>query len=66
VKALKRRGRFVIARATVLTSNRKFRSVTLPRAVAVLFRFVVCGPESYRTRERSALWYGPEPRDGIG
>jgi hypothetical protein len=29
VKALKRRGRFVIPRATVLTSNRKFRTLSL-------------------------------------
>jgi glycosyltransferase involved in cell wall biosynthesis len=65
-KALKRRGRFVIPRATVLTSSRKFRIVTLRRAVAVLSRLVVCGPESFRTRERSPLWYGPEARDGIG
>jgi hypothetical protein len=36
VKALKRRGRFVIPRATVLTSNRKLRTMTLRRAVAVL------------------------------
>jgi glycosyltransferase involved in cell wall biosynthesis len=66
VQAVKRRGRFVIPRATVLTSSRKFRTVTLRRAVAVSSRFVVCGPESYRTRERAALWYGPEARDGIG
>jgi hypothetical protein len=64
VKALKRRGRFVIPRATVLTSDRKFRTVTLRRAVPILFRFAIRGPESYRTREESGLWYGPEARDG--
>jgi glycosyltransferase involved in cell wall biosynthesis len=63
VKALKRRGRFVIPRPTVLTSNRKLRTMSLWRAVALLFRFVVRGPESYRSRDGLGLWYGPEARD---
>jgi glycosyltransferase involved in cell wall biosynthesis len=65
VKALKRRGRFVVPRRTVLTSNRKLRTMSLWRAVAVLFRFVVRGPESYRSRDGLSLWYGPEARDQI-
>ena len=64
VKALKRRGRFVILRETVLTSNRKVRAISLWRAASILFRFVVRGPKSYRSRER--LWYGPEARDNKG
>ncbi len=65
VRALKRQGRFVILRETVLTSNRKIRTMSLWRAVAVLFRFVVRGPESYRSRDGLGLWYGPEARDQI-
>jgi glycosyltransferase involved in cell wall biosynthesis len=65
VKALKRRGRFVIPRPTVLTSNRKLCTMSLGRAVALLFRVVVHGPESYRSRDGLGLWYGPEARDQI-
>jgi glycosyltransferase involved in cell wall biosynthesis len=65
VKALKRRGRFVVPRPTVLTSNRKVRTMALWRAIAELFRFVVRGPESYRSRDGLGLWYGPEARDQI-
>jgi hypothetical protein len=61
-EGLKRRGRFVVPRPTVLTSNRKLRTMSLWRAVAVLFRFVVRGPESYRSRDGLGLWYGPEAR----
>ncbi|MGO9113290.1 MAG: glycosyltransferase [Thermoguttaceae bacterium] len=64
VKALKRRGRFVIPRERVLTSNRKVRAMSLWRAVPILFRFVVRGPKSYGSRE--GLWYGPEARDNTG
>src|SRR5262245_43738875 len=63
VKALKRRGRFVILRQTVLTSNRKVNTMSLWRAVAELFRFVIRGPESYRSRDGLGLWYGPEARE---
>jgi glycosyltransferase involved in cell wall biosynthesis len=63
VKALKRRGRFVIPRTPVLTSNRKLRAMSLWRGLSVLFRFVMRGPESYRSREGLGLWYGPEARD---
>jgi glycosyltransferase involved in cell wall biosynthesis len=63
VKALKRRGRFVIPRTAVLTSNRKVRAMSLWRGLSVLFRFVIRGPESYRSREGLGLWYGPEARD---
>jgi hypothetical protein len=63
VKALKRRGPFVIPRETVLTSNRKVRTMSLWRALSLLFRVVVYGPESYLSRERLGLWYGPEARD---
>jgi glycosyltransferase involved in cell wall biosynthesis len=63
VKALRHRGRFVIPRVTVLTSNRKLHTMSLWRALSVLFRFAVRGPESFRSREGLGMWYGPEARD---
>jgi glycosyltransferase involved in cell wall biosynthesis len=63
VKALKQRGRFVVGRPTVLTSNRKLRTMSLWRALALLFQVVVRGPESFRSRDGLGLWYGPEARD---
>jgi glycosyltransferase involved in cell wall biosynthesis len=63
VRALKSRGRFVIPRVAVLTSNRKVRDITLWRALRELCRFVVGGPEAYRSREGLDLWYGREARD---
>ena len=62
--ALKRRGRFVIPRQTVLTSNRKVDRMSLRRAAAELFRIFVHGPEAYRSKEGLGLWYGPEAREG--
>jgi glycosyltransferase involved in cell wall biosynthesis len=65
VTALKRRGRFVIPRPMVLTSNRKLRTMSLWRAVTLLFRVVVRGPKAFRSRDGLGLWYGPEARDQI-
>ncbi len=62
VKALKRRGPFAIPWETVLTSNRKVCTMSLWRAIGLLFRVVVRGPESYLSREGLELWYGPETR----
>jgi glycosyltransferase involved in cell wall biosynthesis len=63
VRALRRRGRFVLPRTTVLTSNRKIRTIGLRRAVKELLRFAIRGPESYTSRDGLGLWYGPEARD---
>jgi hypothetical protein len=63
VRALKSRGRFVIPRVSVLTSNRKLRDMALWRALCELFRFVVRGPEAYRSRDGLDLWFGSEARD---
>jgi len=63
VKALKRRGRFVVPREAVLTSNRKVGTMSLWRALVLLFRIAVGGPESFTSREGLGLWYGPEARD---
>jgi glycosyltransferase involved in cell wall biosynthesis len=65
VKALNQRGRFVIPREAVLTSNRKIRTMSLGRALRELGRFVIRGPEAYRSREGLELWYGSEARDKV-
>jgi glycosyltransferase involved in cell wall biosynthesis len=62
-RALRRRGRFVIPRTMVLTSNRKIRTIGLRRALAELFRFAIRGPEFYTSRDGLGLWYGPEARE---
>jgi glycosyltransferase involved in cell wall biosynthesis len=64
VNALKRRGRFVIPRPTVLTSNRKLNSISLSTIVSILYRAAVLGPESFTSREGLGIWYGPEARRG--
>ncbi|HEY7328168.1 MAG TPA: glycosyltransferase [Gemmataceae bacterium] len=63
VKALKRRGLFVIPWETVVTSNRKLCTMSLRRVLGPLFRLAVGGPESFHSREGLDLWYGPEARD---
>jgi glycosyltransferase involved in cell wall biosynthesis len=63
VNALKRRGHFVIPRETVVTSNRKLGNLSVWRALALLWRLAVHGPESFRGREGLELWYGPEARE---
>ena len=62
VRALKKRGRFVIPRPVVLTSNRKVCTMSLWQALALLYRVLVVGSESYRSREGLELWYGSEAR----
>jgi glycosyltransferase involved in cell wall biosynthesis len=62
-RALKRRGRFVVPRATVLTSNRKLGSISLGWALRLLFRIAVAGPDSWKSRDGLEIWYGPEARE---
>jgi glycosyltransferase involved in cell wall biosynthesis len=65
VRALKQRGRFVIPRERVVTSNRKLNSMSLWHALRFLFQFTVRGPESYRSREGLELWYGSAARQNV-
>jgi glycosyltransferase involved in cell wall biosynthesis len=62
IKALKKRGRFVIPRETVLTSSRKIDKVSLGRVLRMLLKLIIHGEEAYRSREGLELWYGPEAR----
>ncbi len=63
IRALKRRGRFVVLRPTVLTSNRKLWNMTFGRALSLLYQTAFRGDDMCRRREELGLWYGPEARD---
>jgi glycosyltransferase involved in cell wall biosynthesis len=56
-QALKRRGRFVVPRPTVVTSGRKFPIITTRWAIAMLKRFVVGGTKMFTRREGLEVWY---------
>lgn len=58
-RVLKRRGRFVILRAPVVTSGRKFRTHSGWEILETLTRIALGGTRSLRDRRRLALWYGP-------
>lgn len=61
-------GRFVIPRATVLTSNRKLDRISFWQTMRLVARLAVGGPRSFRSREGLDLWYRqretPEPSAG--
>jgi glycosyltransferase involved in cell wall biosynthesis len=61
--ALKRQGRFVVPREYVITSGRKARSMSACQVLALLARFAVLGPNTFRRREGLDIWYGPRLPD---
>jgi glycosyltransferase involved in cell wall biosynthesis len=61
--ALKRHGRFVVPRATVVTSGRKLRTFSLWHATQLMWRFVRGGADAFRTRDGLEIWYGPRRHD---
>ena len=63
IAALKRRGRFIIPKACVTTSGRKFRSLSTQHLLALLFRVTLGGPGAFRRREGLEAWYGPRQLD---
>ena len=67
--ALKRHGRFVLLRETVLTSSRKLRTFSGWEISQALLRLAWRGRRSVRDRQDKEIWYGPrrpdpEPRSG--
>jgi glycosyltransferase involved in cell wall biosynthesis len=67
-RALGRVGRFVLLRASVVTSARKLRAHSAREVLGTLLRLALAGPKALRQREGLGLWYGhrradPEPRD---
>ncbi len=63
IRALKKEGRFVVPRETVVTSGRKLRAHSTGRIVREAARWFFRGPESYRQREGLEIWYGPRQED---
>jgi len=57
-RALRRLGRFVILRATVVTSARKLRAHSAGEVLATLLRLACRGPRAVRQRDGLELWYG--------
>ncbi|MCY3019851.1 MAG: glycosyltransferase [Planctomycetota bacterium] len=56
-RALKRHGRFVILKSSVITSGRKLRMVSLGAHLRLVARLLLQGPKSIRRREGLGLWY---------
>jgi glycosyltransferase involved in cell wall biosynthesis len=64
VRSLKRQGRFVILRESVITSARKLRSRSALQLLWVGLRLALGGGKSLRTREGLDYWYGPAGAKG--
>jgi len=62
-KALKRHGRFVVLRHSVLTSGRKLRTYSASEILRMLVRLVLKGPNAVRSREGLELWYEERRED---
>ena len=65
-RALRRRGRFVVLRESVVTSGRKLRAHSGREVLGTLVRLAVRGRGSVRRREGLEVWYGerrPDPAD---
>jgi hypothetical protein len=62
--ALKRHGRFVVLRETVMTSGRNLRNQSLRSVSSVLLRFALRGTEGFRSREGLDIWYAPKRERG--
>ncbi len=62
-RALKRSGRFVVLRQTVVTSGRKLRDPSAPNAPWTMFRLFLRGPGVVRSRKYLGAWYGERSQD---
>ncbi|HVC96453.1 MAG TPA: glycosyltransferase [Pirellulales bacterium] len=56
-RALKRQGRFVILRQSIITSGRKGTSQELRHFAGVLLRLMFCGDKVLQRREGLGIWY---------
>lgn len=63
IKALKARGRFVIPRATVVTSGRKLRVHSCWKLCSIAWNWMFRGPEFFQKREGLDIWYGERKED---
>ena len=61
-RALRRYGRFVLLRETVVTSERKLRTFAVSDHLRLLWRFLWRGRAMLRSRDALDLWYGERRR----
>ena len=62
-RALKRHGKFVVLRQTVITSGRKLRTHSAREVLMVMSRVAFRGPIAVKQREGMELWYGERRED---
>jgi GT2 family glycosyltransferase len=65
-RRLKKQGRFVVLRETVITSGRKLRAHSAREVLGLLIRLALAGPKAVRRREGLELWYGERRADPAG
>lgn len=64
-RALRRQGRVVMLRETVVTSGRKVRTHSAWEVLGALARLTVTGKRQLRDRSRLGLWYGARHSDPV-
>jgi hypothetical protein len=57
IRLLKRQGRFVVPRETVITSGRKLNLVSAWKMLRLLFALAIRGTGAFQQREGLELWY---------
>jgi glycosyltransferase involved in cell wall biosynthesis len=62
-RSLRRHGRFVVLRESVVTSGRKLRTHTAREVLGTLLDAILTGGRMVRKRERLHVWYGPRRVD---
>ncbi len=62
-RALKRHGRFVVLRETVMTSGRKLRMYSGKEVLRLFAGILVAGPKALRRRDGLDVWYGGRRED---
>ena len=62
-QALKRHGRFVVLRQSVLTSGRKMRTHSGREILVILIGIMFRGPQGMKQRKGMELWYAERRED---
>jgi glycosyltransferase involved in cell wall biosynthesis len=56
-RVLKRQGRFVVLRQTVMTSGRRIRAYSALELLDIVARLAIRGPSAVRSRRGAGMWY---------
>jgi glycosyltransferase involved in cell wall biosynthesis len=62
-RALKRQGRFVVLRESVISSGRKLRMYSGRDVLGLFGGILLAGPKALRSRDRLEVWYGGRRED---